>query len=123
MKRASPRPIRLQLLNRILQSLLPLPLKILRSHIGNSIPIRIILVTVITGQRPTERPGQPSSGTPAGPERGLHVVRRGVPLSEEDSIVLVWVFGDAHCAEEVWAGEGEVAEDETAGGEEGGEEG
>lgn len=123
MKRTSPRPIRLQLLNRILQSLLPLPLKILRSHVRNSIPIRIILVTVITGQRPTKRPGQPSSGTPAGPERGLHVVRRGVPLAEEDSIVLVGVFGDAHGAEEVWAGEGEVAEDETAGGEEGREEG
>lgn len=97
-----------------LQILPSLPLKVLRPHVRDAVPLRVVLVTLVPGQRLPQGPGEPRRRTPAVPEGGLDVVRRGLPAGDEDAAVLVRFFREGDAAEEVWAWEGQVAQKEFA---------
>lgn len=101
MKRTFPSPIPLQLQQSLIQLLPPLPLEILRSNIRNIISSRIILISLITRHRPPQSPSQPCHGAPAVPKRGLDIVRRGLPLLEEEAAVLIRFLADRGGDQEV----------------------
>lgn len=116
------RPRHFQLINSLIHGLLPLSFKILGSYFRNGISLRIELITLVTGKGSTQGPSQPSSWTPARPEGGLYVVRSSIPGGDEDSIIFIGILGDTHVSEEIWSRESEVAQEETADVDEGGEE-
>lgn len=111
MKRTLPRPIALQLLHRLLKRLPPLPLKIPRPNIRNTIPRRIILFPLIARHGSPQQSSQPRHRTPSVPDRRLDVVRRCFPGCQEVAVVCVGLFGDGGVPQEVGAGRGQVAED------------
>lgn len=82
----------------------------------------IILMPLVTRQRPTKDPSQPGDGAPAIPESRFHVVRRSLPLSDEHAVVFIGLSGEGRVAEEIRTGWGQVAENKATEEEEGGEE-
>ena len=69
------RPLVTKSLLEILQLLVPLTLKILRSEIVGVIALWVISVAIVARQRLPKRPFKPRHRAPTVPERGLHIER------------------------------------------------
>lgn len=80
--------------------------------------MRIVSVT-ITRQRLAKRPFEPRCRTPSIPDCGLNIERCALVHQDKVAAVFVRFLGEDVEAEEIRAWEGEVAEVETADGEEG----
>lgn len=117
MERTLPCPIPFQLLHSLFQLLLPLPFKIPRPNIRDTVPSRIIPIPLITRHRPPQSPSQPCCRTPAIPQCGLDIVRCSFPLFEEEALILIRLFSEGRVTQEVRPWRGQVAQKESAGSE------
>lgn len=116
-ERAFASPIPLQLFQGLFQFLSSLTFESLRPKIRDIISLGVIFVTFVTRYRPSQGPSQPSSRTPAVPERGFDIVRRRIPLLEIVTAIFVGLFREGDIAKGVWSRWRQVAESQPAGGE------